>query len=209
MALKIYTINHPLVRNWSSYLFNVKVKFNDKKEIFNQLYSSLLYEAMRKSVQTIDLYLLKLNNISEISLLPKKKQCTVLSEINLLQTLGQNIYKLIPHVTIWPFQSNYNEYLNKETINFIDSLIPIQYNSNIIVLETDLNDEIIFSIFNLILNKKITIDQVLIICLTCSKDTLQKINKNYTNINLIIYTTKIIENNNNQEIKHLLHRNIV
>jgi uracil phosphoribosyltransferase len=209
MPLNIYTINHPLVRNWSSYICNVNLSFNDKKETLNQLYLSLLYEATRKSIKTIDLYLHKLKHSSEISLLCNKGKSLIFSEINLVQILGKNLYQIIPDSLIWPFHINNHQVSKKQNISFFNSLIPKQFHYQIVILETYLHYETVHYIFNLINTENITTDKILIICLICSTDTLQIIKKNYTNINLTIYTTKIIENNDHKEIKSLLRTSIV
>ena len=199
MNLNIYTINHPTISSLTSYICNTKINIIEKRNILNQIYFALLYEATRKSIKLLNLYINKLNFISEIALLPKEISYIILSEIYISYILSKNIYDIIPKAIILPFDLDLVKNNQDPKIVIPNKLNLFKSNSQVFIIQQDLNADIIFKILNSSILSKVPIKQVQIICIFCSIDTLQQISQKYINLN--IYTTKITRGNNNCNIK--------
>nr|YP_009297836.1 uracil phosphoribosyltransferase [Kumanoa americana]AOM67570.1 uracil phosphoribosyltransferase [Kumanoa americana] len=196
MTLSIYTIKHPLVQHWSSYILNVTNAKHEQKNIVSQIFLTLLYESTRKSIKLINLYINHLGYIKEINLICNKRPYLIFSEINLIEILGKNIYKFFPEADILPFQITNFSKSRQTYIEFGDLSNCCQLNPHIIIIEQYLNLDSMSKIVSSIKNTKYAIQEIQVICFICSNEILQIINKTYININLTIYTTKIIENSN-------------
>ena len=200
MNLNIYTINHPPISSLTSYICNTKINIIEKRNILNQIYFALLYEATRKSIKLLNLYINKLNFISEIALLPKEISYIILSEIYISYILSKNIYDIIPKAIILPFDLDLVKNNQDPKIVIPNKLNLFKSNSQVFIIQQDLNADIIFKILNSSILSKVPIKQVQIICIFCSIDTLQQISQKYINLN--IYTTKITRGNNNCNINY-------
>lgn len=200
MNLNIYTINHPTINILTSYICNTKINMIEKRNILNQIYFALLYEATRKSIKLLNLYINKLNFISEIALLPKEISYLILSEIYISYILSKNIYDIIPKAIILPFDLDLVNNNQDPKIIIPNKLNLYKSNSQVLIIQQDLNADIIFKILNSSIVDKVPIKQVQIICIFCSIDTLQQISHKYINLN--IYTTKITRGNNNCNINY-------
>ena len=200
MNLNIYTINHPTISSLTSYICNTKINIIEKRNILNQIYFALLYEATRKSIKLLNLYINKLNFISEIALLPKEISYIILSEIYISYIFSKNIYDIIPKAIILPFDLDLVKNNQDPKIVIPNKLNLFKSNSQVFIIQQDLNADIIFKILNSSILSKVPIKQVQIICIFCSIDTLQQISQKYINLN--IYTTKITRGNNNCNINY-------
>ena len=200
MNLNIYTINHPTISSLTSYICNTKINIIEKRNILNQIYFALLYEATRKSIKLLNLYINKLNFISEIALLPKEISYIILSEIYISYILSKNIYDIIPKAIILPFDLDLVKNNQDPKIVIPNKLNLFKSNSQVFIIQQDLNADIIFKILNSSILSKVPIKQIQIICIFCSIDTLQQISQKYINLN--IYTTKITRGNNNCNINY-------
>jgi uracil phosphoribosyltransferase len=200
MNLNIYTINHPTINSLTSYICNTKVNIIEKRNILNQIYFALLYEATRKSIKLLNLYINKLNFISEIALLPKEISYLILSEIYISHILSKNIYDIIPKAIILPFDLDLVNNNQDPKIIIPNKLNLCKSNSQVFIIQQDLNADILFKILNSSIVNKVPIKQVQIICMFCSVDTLQQISQKYINLN--IYTTKITRGNNKCNINY-------
>ena len=200
MNLNIYTINHPTISSLTSYICNTKINIIEKRNILNQIYFALLYEATRKSIKLLNLYINKLNFISEIALLPKEISYIILSEIYISYILSKNIYDIIPKAIILPFDLDLVKNNQDPKIVIPNKLNLFKSNSQVFIIQQDLNADIIFKILNSSILSKVPIKQVQIICIFCSIDTLQQISQKYINLN--IYTTNITRGNNNCNINY-------
>ena len=200
MNLNIYTINHPTISSLTSYICNTKINIIEKRNILNQIYFALLYEATRKSIKLLNLYINKLNFISEIALLQKEISYIILSEIYISYILSKNIYDIIPKAIILPFDLDLVKNNQDPKIVIPNKLNLFKSNSQVFIIQQDLNADIIFKILNSSILSKVPIKQVQIICIFCSIDTLQQISQKYINLN--IYTTKITRGNNNCNINY-------
>nr|YP_009390030.1 uracil phosphoribosyltransferase [Sheathia arcuata]ART65398.1 uracil phosphoribosyltransferase [Sheathia arcuata] len=200
MNLNIYTINHPSISSLISYIYNTKINIVEKRNILNQIYFALLYEATRKSIKLLNLYINKLNFISEIALLPKEISYIILSEIYISYILSKNIYDIIPKAIILPFDLDLVKNNQDPKIIRPNKLHLFKSNSQIFIIQQNLNADIIFKILNSSILNKVPIKQVQVICIFCSIDTLQQISQKYINLN--IYTTKIIRGNNNYSVNY-------
>ena len=200
MNLNIYTINHPTISSLTSYICNTKINIIERRNILNQIYFALLYEATRKSIKLLNLYINKLNFISEIALLPKEISYIILSEIYISYILSKNIYDIIPKAIILPFDLDLVKNNQDPKIVIPNKLNLFKSNSQVFIIQQDLNADIIFKILNSSILSKVPIKQIQIICIFCSIDTLQQISQKYINLN--IYTTKITRGNNNCNINY-------
>jgi uracil phosphoribosyltransferase len=199
MNLNIYTINHPIIRNLTSYICNTEINIIERRNILNQIYFALLYEATRKSIKLLNLYIHKLNAISEIVLFQKEMSYIILSEMHIPYILSKSIYDMMPEAIILPFGTDFiNTYQDPKT-KIQSHLNSCKSNSQVFIIQQDLNADIIFQILNSISLNKVPIKQVQVICILCSTETLQQISQKYVNLN--IYTTKITRGNNNCNIK--------
>lgn len=201
MNLNIYTINHPIIRNLTSYICNTEMNIIEKRNILNQIYSALLYEATRKSIKLLNLYIHKLNSISEIVLFQKEMSYIILSEIHIPYILSKSIYDMMPEAIVLPFGTDFiNNYQDQDPkIKIQSHLNSCKSNSQVFIIQQDLNADIIFQLLNSISLNKVPIEQIQVMCILCSTDTLQQIGQKYVNLN--IYTTKITRGNNNCNIK--------
>nr|QHO64075.1 Phosphoribosyltransferase [Lympha mucosa] len=201
MNLNIYTINHPIVRNLISYIYNTETNIIERREILSQLSYILFYEATRKSIKLINLHIKKLNSIVEIALLPKKISQIIFNEIHASPILCKKIYDIIPKAIVLPFYTNSIKDTKYIKINIENHLNLIESHSQIFILQIYLNTDILCEIFHLIEAKKIKIEQIQVLCIVCSIEELQKTSQKYSNLN--IYTTKIINHSKNYYIKFL------
>lgn len=107
---------------------------------------------------------------------------------------------MMPEAIILPFGTDFiNNYQDPKT-KIQSHLNSCKSNSQVFIIQQDLNADIIFKILNSSILSKVPIKQVQIICIFCSIDTLQQISQKYINLN--IYTTKITRGNNNCNINY-------
>ena len=114
--------------------------------------------------------------------------------------MSKNIYDIIPKAIILPFDLDLVKNNQDPKIVIPNKLNLFKSNSQVFIIQQDLNADIICKILNSSILSKVPIKQVQIICIFCSIDTLQQISQKYINLN--IYTTKITRGNNNCNINY-------
>jgi uracil phosphoribosyltransferase len=201
MPLNIYTINHPLVRVWTSYFCNTNMHISAEEiiEIIHKIGIVLIYESTRKSLNTNNFYIKKLESIIEVNLFSQQSFCSVISEMYLSQILSKDISYLVPNskvYTIHPCLQN-NKWVVSQDYNSVpQNLINHQ---NIVVIEQYLATGKILAIIDLLLHRHALIKNIQICCILCHTEAFKAISKRYPNLN--IYTTKIIDDNSNENIR--------
>jgi uracil phosphoribosyltransferase len=201
MPLNIYTINHPLVRIWTSYLCNNNMQISGEEimEIVHKMGIVLIYESTRKSLNTNNFYIKKLDGMMEVNLFPQQSFCSVISDMYLSQILSKDIAYLLPNskvYTIHPYLQN-NEWFISQDYNSVPQ--NLMNHQNIVVMEQYLATDKLLVIIDLLLHRHALIRNIQICCILCSTEAFKAISKRYPSLN--IYTTKIIDDNSNQNIR--------
>jgi uracil phosphoribosyltransferase len=189
MSLNIYTIKHPLVLNWTSCLLNTPVKEFEKFELIHKIGLALIYESTRRSINTVNLYVKKLDYLQDIHLRSSKFLYTVIIEIYLSQVLSKDILSLIPNTRLCSISISSPNYL-QEVYTDLQSASEHRDKSIVVIVES-LNQHQIIPIIEMVKKVQGSLDNLQICCLTCSSEALQDLGAKYTYLN--IYTTKIID----------------
>nr|YP_009628777.1 Phosphoribosyltransferase [Balbiania investiens]QBX88560.1 Phosphoribosyltransferase [Balbiania investiens] len=201
MPLNIYTINHPLVRIWTSYLCNNNMQISEKEmmETIHKIGMILVYESTRKSLNANNFYIKKLEEMIEVNLFPQQSFYSFISDMYLSQILSKDISYLVPNskvYTIHPYLKN-NKWVVSQDYNSIpQNLINHQ---NVVIMEQYLVTGKLLAIIDLLLHRHASIKNIRICCILCSTETFKAIGSRYPGLN--IYTTKIIDDNSNQNMK--------
>lgn len=195
MSLNVYTIKHPLVLNWVNYLNHNEMTTADKYYIINKIGISLIYEAARKSIKLNTLYLKQLDKIVEVNILPQALNNLIFTDMYLCQILSKDIINILPLSRIYPISNssnNHSIFLQKHNVEFS------QGRYNIIIIKEDINPRTIIDTIEQIIAKyaqQEKISNIQICCIRCKTSTLQLLGNRYPNLN--IYTTQILNDNNN------------
>nr|YP_009314626.1 Uracil phosphoribosyltransferase [Liagoropsis maxima]SCW22880.1 Uracil phosphoribosyltransferase [Liagoropsis maxima] len=193
MSINIYTLKHPLVLNWISYLINPSLDKINKAELLNKLAIALLYEVTRKSIDVRNLYIKYLDFINEIYLISGKKIHLFCSDLTISQIITKDVTNLIPNLTVYPVILNWYNNLWDIIPNYQFFPETIQDN-NIIIFEEELHAFKVSTIIKNILIRKGDINNIQICCITCTHHELEKLNNQYPNVH--VYTATIINNYN-------------
>lgn len=192
MSLSVYTIKHPLVTNWTNHLVHNELTISEKFEIINKIGIALTYEATRKSIDIHQLYLKQIDNIVEVNLLPQEVNNLIFTDIFLSQILSKDLIDLIPlsHVyTIADYTINENIFIENQLLQ------KDKTKKNIIIIKQEIEKATIINILDQISGLHTNINKIQLCCLICRTSTLQFLGNRYPNLN--IYTTQIINDNNN------------
>nr|QCI05465.1 hypothetical protein [Crouania attenuata] len=200
MQLNIYLLSHPLIKQISSSILDIKyieslthINTTSLKEYYSKtLGIFLIYESMRKWINLNKFYLKKLNQVQEIYIVsPKEKYIMITDIIKNYQIIG-DIKIMIPEIQFIHLNS---EYINTHSHLFNEEIkkYNISIHTNIILLQTLLNDHVILKYINILKSKSnVMTKKIHILCFTCNNKILDRIGQIYPELN--IYTTQIINN---------------
>lgn len=154
--------------------------------MYNQLNLFLIYEVLRKYIQTQNIYVKNLKYTKEICIFYPKESYLFLTDIEDCGSVINNIKIMIPQVNLihTVFNNKVKEYVENRIVNIVNK-------QNIIIMEKLLNNLSIIQLLDyLITNRKININTIKIICIACTNKILEVISNKYPSLK--IYTTKII-----------------
>nr|YP_009313808.1 Uracil phosphoribosyltransferase [Helminthocladia australis]SCW22062.1 Uracil phosphoribosyltransferase [Helminthocladia australis] len=193
MSINIYTVKHPLVLHWNSYLNNPSINDNEKYEVSNRINMALIYEASRKSLKTEKLYIKCINNIEEVSLISKRNFYLFCSDLHISQGISKEAKYLIPNINIYNFLLYFK---NKQwDILKSHSILPkVLKNSDIIILEKQLDTAKLIPVLEYALQHEDSNTTLQICCTKCKQIELEVLSNIYPKLS--IYTC-FIENTNN------------
>lgn len=188
MKLNIHIISHPLIQSLSNITKNSVLQSRNTNQATRQLGLFIIYETIRKWIKVYKLTIQQIKKKKDIIIVdPKESYTLIFNDIHLL-SMFQEVQLLLPKVHLQLVKENSlnqkNIILFNEIDNFKDKkIIIIDYEINLIYIESILS--------YLLLNKKITLNQIYIACITCATDQLIGISEKYNDLN--VYTTKIIK----------------
>ena len=187
MKLNIYVISHPIIQILNNNTQNHHVIESLRIQNESKIMLFLMYEILRKLIEINNIYIHKLNNIHQLTIMNSQQQNYIITNIINNYNLLKEIYETFPQTYIKHYNINSNlEY----TINKIEN---INEKTNIIIIEKYLKEDHIINLIKDITNNiKIKEKQITIACITCTDQILEKISQYYKEINL--YTTHIIYN---------------
>lgn len=193
MQLNIYLISHPIIQKLASDVVyaNQLGRTNTYNNKYKKLGLLMIYEVLRKVIQTNHIYIKKINHIKEVCVFNRKESYIIMTDIADSYNMITDAINLFPQVYIQnlSLDKDHNIHNNKEIYNTIQS----QYNNNtkIFLIQSNLESYSSIKILDfLILNIKIEIEAITLICITCHNRIIEKIGKRYPNLN--IYTSKIM-----------------
>lgn len=191
MQLNVYLISHPIIKKLSSTIIYSKTK-ND--QIYNYYISSLglllIYEVIRKWIKTQNIYIKNIELTKELSLFNYKESYLIMTNLMDCNQIISGISIILPQVHLQHI--NLNEYKQKYINNdCIDSnIINIIKTQKIIIIEKFLNNYSIIKLLDYLLSKQdINVNQIKIMCITCTNSILELLGNKYPYLE--VYTTKI------------------
>nr|YP_009739037.1 uracil phosphoribosyltransferase [Palmaria decipiens]QIC19476.1 uracil phosphoribosyltransferase [Palmaria decipiens] len=193
MSLNIYSIKHPLVLNWTSSITHSNVSSRDKVSFLKKISSALIYEATRKSIETINLSIKNMDKYRRLSLLPQQLSYLILTDAYLSQVLSTDINALLPSTTIYPIHK-INTCVTDKLMSqdlVLEHVIVKSLGKHLMVLLKNLNSGYSYRVLQILQSNECTSNQIQICCITCSTEALQVLNTHKHNID--IYTAKIFD----------------
>nr|YP_009397125.1 uracil phosphoribosyltransferase [Spyridia filamentosa]ARW66311.1 uracil phosphoribosyltransferase [Spyridia filamentosa] len=186
MQLNIYLIKHPIIQILSHSINQLKeqkqntICLEDKLKI-RSLGLLMIHEIVRKWIKLQSIYIKKIHHSEKIYLLNNKQSFCIVTNIANTYEIILEIEAILPNIAIIN--------ANTEELNISQNI----HSDKVIILEKFLNKKEIIKIINyLTVNKNIPINQIKIVCLSCSEKELEKISQEYKNLD--IYTSRIINN---------------
>nr|YP_009314215.1 Uracil phosphoribosyltransferase [Izziella formosana]SCW22469.1 Uracil phosphoribosyltransferase [Izziella formosana] len=191
MGINIYTIRHPLVLNWVNYLTHNKIHNNDRHELINKINLTLIYEACRKIIQGNALYIKYIDQINEVWLTDNSRIDLFSSNINILQMIGKDIRDMIPNLNIHLVSWQNHSDSKSQPISTNGANILTRTNTNIIILEEELESDNIVSTLKQIQSRQHKTQKIQICCCYCNTKELDNLSQEYSELD--IYTGQITD----------------
>lgn len=188
MKLNIYIISHPIIQIFNNHI--TQNKYNTSKNISDNIYHSkimvfLIYELFRKTILIQNIYINKLDTIQHLAKMNSMQRNYVFTNIIENFDIMNEISTTFPQTEIQHYDIN-------NTINPTDN-IKYTFNNitNIIIVEKFLDQyDIIRFLEHLINHVSVDEKQIIIACITCNNQIIERISQKYHHIRL--YTTQII-----------------
>lgn len=185
MQLNIYKVSHPIIQiilNQIKYYNNQ----NEKNYYYKYIGLLLIYEMLRKYVQTNNIYIKRINDVKKITLSNYKTKYLILTDISKTYDMITDIKTVLPNLEI----INIGDYNIKEIEYSIKHLVLKSKDTNIFIIEkTTSNNKIIKLIEYLKYNQNISTKNIIIGSITSYHETLIQIGNYYPELN--IYTAEI------------------
>nr|QVY57956.1 uracil phosphoribosyltransferase or UMP pyrophosphorylase [Betaphycus gelatinus] len=190
MQLNIYLISHPIIHKLSTQLiYSIKNKNNINIYNYAELNLFLIYEVLRRLIQTKTIYINNIDYIEEICIFNPQDSYLFLTNIEDCGDITSYLKTIMPRLSLVHINLNKKHYINKNYLN--ENIINLSNKQKIIVMEKFLNSYSIIQLIDyLIYNVKIKSNKIKLICITCTNNILDIINNKYPSLE--IYTTKII-----------------
>nr|WCH56422.1 hypothetical protein [Hypnea sp.] len=189
MQLNIYIISHPIINKLSTQIiYSTKQDNHLHIHINNQINFLLIYELLRKWIKIQNIYIKDIDYTKKISIFAPQESYLLLTNLENCCDIINNLKVIMPKLSLIHTYMSKN---NNKDIRIHHTLNYDIKNNKIIIMEQILNNySIIDLIDDLINNYQIAITCIKIICIACSNNILDIINKKYSSLE--IYTTKII-----------------
>ena len=188
MKLNIYVISHPIIQIFNNHI--TQNQYNNSKNISDNIYHSkimmfLIYELFRKTILIQNIYINKLDTIKHFAKMNSMQRNFVFTNIIENFDMMNEISTTFPQTEIQHYDiNNTNILININKYNFNNI-------ANIIIVEKFLDKyDIIKFLEHLINHINIEEKQIIIACITCNNQIIERIGEKYQNIRL--YTTQII-----------------
>ena len=188
MKLNIYIISHPIIQIFNNHI--TQNQYNTSKNISDNIYHSkimmfLIYELFRKTILIQNIYINKLDTIKYFAKMNSMQRNFVFTNI-------VDNFDIINEISTTFPQTEIQHYDTKNTDSFIN-INKYSFNNitNIIIVEKFLDKyDIIKFLEHLINHINIEEKQIIIACITCNNQIIERISEKYQHIRL--YTTQII-----------------
>lgn len=188
MKLNIYIISHPIIQIFNNYITNSH--YNTENNISNKKYHSqimmfLIYELFRKTILIQNIYINKLDTIKHLAKMNSMQKNYIFTNIVENFDLISEISTVFPNTKLQHYDIN--------NINSINNINKYDFNhiTNIIIVEKFLEKYDIIKLLEDLINRThIEEKQIIITCITCNHQIVERIGEKYNHIKL--YTTKII-----------------
>nr|UAD87301.1 hypothetical protein [Gracilaria pacifica] len=184
MGLNIHTLIHPTIQKLADEIIYQKsyqpfeCKNNEKT-----LGMLIFYETLRKWLKIDNIYIKKIDMLQESHLSNQLDKYLVITNIIECYNILADVERILPE--------SYLQHIDLNDINAISNYHKKLKEYKIIIFEKFLKNYAIIEIINYLqINNKINLNDVKIICLTCSNNVLKYLAKKYPQLN--IYTIKII-----------------
>nr|QCI06726.1 hypothetical protein [Gayliella sp.] len=187
MKLNIYIISHPIIQIFNSHI--TQNKYNTSKNISDNIYHSkimvfLIYELFRKTILVQNIYINKLDTIKHLAKMNSMQKNYVFTNIIENFDIMNEISTTFPQTEIQHYDTNNKSNFINITKHNINNI------ANIIIVEKFLDKhDIIRFLEYLINNINIEEKQIIIACITCNNQIIERISEKYRHIRL--YTTQI------------------
>nr|QVY58362.1 uracil phosphoribosyltransferase or UMP pyrophosphorylase [Kappaphycus striatus] len=190
MQLNVYLISHPIINKLSTQImYSTKSKNYVNTYIYSQLNLFLIYEVLRKLVQTKKIYIKNIDYIEEIYIFNPKESYILLTNLENCGDIILYLKTIVPQLSLIHINLNKKQYINKNYLN--DNIKNLEEKQKIVVIEQFLDNHSIIPLIDyLIYNIRIKSKTIKLICITCTNNILSIMNNRYPSLE--IYTTKII-----------------
>nr|YP_009396506.1 uracil phosphoribosyltransferase [Polysiphonia scopulorum]ARW65692.1 uracil phosphoribosyltransferase [Polysiphonia scopulorum] len=187
MQLNIYKISHPIIQLILNDIKNHNKK-NEKNYYYKYIGFLIIYEMLRKYIQTKHIYIKLIDNVKSVTVHNCRKRYLILTDISKTYDMIADVKVILPNIEV----INVN-YKNLEEIEYsIKNLQITEQETNIFIIDKITISENIIKLITYLNHKHyISISNITIGCITCYHETLNQISNHYPELN--IYTTDIIK----------------
>nr|QOS04516.1 uracil phosphoribosyltransferase [Sarcopeltis skottsbergii] len=184
MRLNIYLISHPIIKQLSLSIINTSLK---NKQIYQYnaklLGCLLIYETVRKWIIIHYISIKNIDSKKELYKFDAKESYIILTNLTECGDIVSDINTILPQMYLQHI--NFNNYYEDNYIH-----LNMIKKEKIIIVEKFLNNYSIIRLLDyLLLEQKVRISQIKIICITCSHSICEYLGNKYQSLE--IYTTKM------------------
>nr|YP_009295580.1 uracil phosphoribosyltransferase or UMP pyrophosphorylase [Mastocarpus papillatus]AOL58064.1 uracil phosphoribosyltransferase or UMP pyrophosphorylase [Mastocarpus papillatus] len=187
MNLNVYLVSHPIIKKLSNHIIYTKFTGEQIYKYNTKLLGILLiYEIIRKWIKIHNIYIKNIDLTKEISIFDSKESYLVIANLMECHEFISDINIIAPKVFLQHINFNIeirNCYIDNDIINTIKE-------QKIIIIERFLNNDSIIKLLDyLLLEKNVNINQIKIMCITCTNNICEHLGNRYKSLK--IYTTRI------------------
>ena len=195
MRLNVYLISHPIIKHLAtqfSYFTSQQDSIDSSQHIAHQLHVLLIYEVAKRWIKTDQIYIQNIDCIKELCIFDSKESYLIMANLMTCGNITVDLNHILPKVDIQHINFSKNNFLNTNYYCLEDHIINIMKEKKIIIIDHHLKHSMIELLDYLILQNKIEIENIKVICIECHNNILEKIGSKYSLLK--IYTTKIYNN---------------
>ncbi|CCP38072.1 uracil phosphoribosyltransferase or UMP pyrophosphorylase (plastid) [Chondrus crispus] len=184
MRLNIYLISHPIIKQLSLAIINTNLNnkhvYQDNAKLLGRL---LIYETVRKWMTIHYISIKNIDSKKELYKFDRKESYRILANLVECADIVSDINTILPQMYLEHVNSNNHNQNSYKDINIIKK-------EKIIIIEKFLNNYSIIRLLDyLLIEKKVQISQIKIMCITCSNNICEYLGNKYQSLE--IYTTKM------------------